>query len=80
MVGVTDLIIWDKTKKTFNQLAPKEIKLLVADDGRARKEDVAAALSKYVGNLEYKTDDESDSVAVGLAWLLKSGYEVAKRE
>lgn len=80
MVGVTDLVLWDETGKSFDQLAPKEVKLLVAGDGRATKENVRDALSKFVGPLEYKTDDESDSVAVGIAWLLKNEYEVKKRE
>lgn len=68
MVGVTDLVLWDKTKKSFEQLAPKEVKLCVAHTGKASKEEVAKALEQYVGKVEYKTDDESDAVAVGIAW------------
>lgn len=80
MVGVTDLVLWDKTKKSFDQIAPKEVKLLVTGSGKAKKEEVAAALPQYVGDQNYKTDDESDSVAVGIAWLLKNEYEIKKRE
>lgn len=79
MVGVTDLVLWDKTGKSFDQLAPKEVKLLVADNGKATKKTVCEALAPYVGQQEYKTDDESDAVAVGVAWLLKNEYEVKKR-
>ena len=80
MVGVTDLVLWDEARKSFEQLAPKEVKLLVAGKGTATKKDVSDALSHYVGAFEYKTDDESDSVAVGIAWLLKNEYKVKKRE
>lgn len=80
MVGVSDLVLWDKTKKSFDQLAPKEVKLLVSGSGKAKKEDVAEALKSFVGDMEYKTDDESDAVAVGVAWLLKNEYEIKKRE
>lgn len=41
MVGVTDLVLWDKTRKSFDQLAPKEVKLLVGGVGTAKKEVVA---------------------------------------
>lgn len=76
MVGVTDLVIWDMTKRSFEQIPPKEVKRLVAGNGTARKEEVAAALADYVGNRVYKTDDESDAVAVGIAWLIKNNYPV----
>lgn len=80
MVGVSDLVAWDKAGSVFAQLAPKEVKKLIAGDGKAKKEDVASALPYYVGDQTYRTDDESDAVAVGIAWLLKEGYEVKKRE
>lgn len=80
MVGVTDLVLWDEAKTSFDQLAPKEVKRLVTGKGTATKKDVEEALPPYVGVAEFKTDDESDSVAVGVAWLLKNGYEIKKRE
>lgn len=78
MVGVTDLILWDVAGKSFDQLAPKEVKRLVANNGTAAKKDVCEALPQYVGEQQYKTDDESDAVAVGIAWLLKNGYEIKR--
>jgi crossover junction endodeoxyribonuclease RuvC len=79
-VGVSDLVVWDKTRRSFDQLAPKEVKKLIAGDGKAKKAAVAAALPYYIGERTYRTDDESDAVAVGVAWLIKKGYEVKKRE
>lgn len=80
MVGVSDMVVWDKTGKTFDQITPQIAKLHIGGAGNAKKEDVAKGLQQYVGKQEYKTDDESDSVAIGIAWLLKNEYEVKKRE
>lgn len=33
---------------------------------------VANALKQYVGALHYETDDESDAVAIGIAWLIEN--------
>lgn len=79
MVGVTDLVVWELAHRSFEQITPKEIKKLIAGDGKARKDSVASALPYYVGPIEYKTDDESDAVAVGIAWLIKNGYDVERR-
>ena len=35
---------------------------------------VAEALEHYVGKQDYAFDDESDSVAVGICWLIQHGY------
>ena len=35
---------------------------------------VANALKQYVGALHYETDDESDAVAIGIAWLIENNY------
>lgn len=80
VVGVTDLTLEHLGNRTFDELPPKTIKKFVTGSGNAKKEEVAAMLPQYVGQQEYKTDDESDSVAVGVAWLLKNEYEVKKRE
>lgn len=79
MVGVTDLLIWRLAGKSFDQIAPKEVKKFVAGDGKATKVSVAASLPYYVGDIQYASDDESDAVAVGIAWLIKNGYEVQGR-
>lgn len=81
VVGVIDLALENLSSgRTFDELPPLTVKKQVTGSGRAKKDEVAAALPQYVGNQTYETDDESDAVAVGIAWLLKNGYEVKKRE
>lgn len=74
VVGISDLYGWAANNKVFEELSPTTIKSLVARNKSASKEEVAAALEKYVGKQEYETDDCSDAVAVGIAWLLKKKY------
>ena len=57
----------------FDEVHPKAVKKLVANDQLAEKQAVADALPQFVGEREYACDDESDAVAVGLAWLLEEG-------
>ena len=47
---------------------------MITGSGKASKQDVADSLERYVGNVQYGTDDESDAVAVGIAWLIREGY------
>lgn len=70
VVGVADLYAWAFGQRTWREIHPGTIKSLVAGKGDASKEDVAAALAHCVGPQEYACDDESDAVAVGVAWLL----------
>lgn len=74
VVGISDLYGWAANNKVFEELSPTTIKSLVAGNKSASKEEVAAALEKYIGKQEYETDDESDAVACGIAWLLKKKY------
>lgn len=71
VVGVSDLYAWGLGGRIFDEIHPKTIKKLVANDQLAEKNAVAAALTQFVGEREYACDDESDAVAVGIAWLLK---------
>lgn len=73
VVGVADLYGWGFGGRIFDEIHPKTIKKLVADDQLAEKDAVAAALTQFVGEREYACDDESDAVAVGIAWLLQQG-------
>lgn len=50
------------------------VKKIVTGKGGASKATVAAHLERYVGAQEYATNDESDAVAVGIAFLIKEGY------
>ena len=74
VVGVSDLYAWGFGGREFAEVHPKTIKKLVANDQLAEKDIVAAALTQFVGEREYECDDESDAVAVGIAWLLEQGW------
>ena len=58
-------------EKTYSELSPTTVKKLLTGSGKASKTEVAMALERYVGTQQYETDDESDAVAVGLAWLIQ---------
>jgi len=73
VVGVSDLYAWAFGARQFDEIDPKTVKKLVANDGGAEKDVVAAALTQFVGERTYECDDESDAVAVGIAWLLEKG-------
>ena len=73
VVGVADLYAWGLGGRVFEEVHPKTVKKLVANDQLAEKDVVAAALTQFVGEREYECDDESDAVAVGIAWLLREG-------
>lgn len=70
VVGAADMALW-KTKQTvFDEIPPATVKKLIAGKGNATKEEVAAALPPIVGYRHYACDDESDAVAVGIAWYI----------
>ena len=71
-VGVMDLFVWENSKTEWQEIYPTSIKKCITNNGRATKEDVAKALPNYVGDVEYTVDDESDAVAVAVAWLIKN--------
>lgn len=71
VVGVSDYIAWMECKGVYQELAPRSIKKLLTGNASASKQEVAESLEAYIGPQEYACDDESDAVAVGLAWLLK---------
>lgn len=74
VVGVSDLYAYAFGGKQFEEISPKTVKKLVTGDGLAEKDVVAKCLERYVGPQEYACDDESDAVAVGVAWLIEKGW------
>ena len=81
VVGVIDLELENICSgRSFDELPPLTVKKQVTGVGNAKKQEVSDALLQYVGQQQYKTDDESDAVAIGVAWLLKNEYEIKKRE
>lgn len=73
VAGVADIAVWNTLKKEFYEMAPVMIKKVVTNNARATKEEVASSLKDYVGERTYEVDDESDAVAVGVAWLIRAG-------
>lgn len=74
VIGVTDLYAWANNHGIFQELHPFVVKRTLTGDHLADKKDVARALSFYVGDQEYACDDESDAVAVGIAWLIENKH------
>ena len=73
VVGVSDLYAWALGHRKFTEIPPQTVKKFVTNDANAEKEVVASALEQFVGKHEYACDDESDAVAVGIAWLIQEG-------
>lgn len=78
VVGVTDYLVWNK-RNEFEEIYPVTIKKTITGNGRAEKSLVASYLKRYVGDLDYKNDDESDATAVAVAYLILNG-ELKKKE
>lgn len=73
MVGVSDLYAWSLCGKIFEEINPRTVKKAITNDADAKKDVVAASLEQFVGKHEYDCDDESDAVAVGIAYLIGKG-------
>lgn len=74
VAGVVDLIAYAKGGHDVVEIAPLTVKKLVGGHGKASKEEVEAGLHKFLKDqVEFKNDDESDSVGVGVAYCLQKG-------
>lgn len=71
VVGIADLAAWKTCQTEFVEIAPTTVKKQLTGSGKASKEEVAAALETYVSMQTYESDDESDALAVGIAWLIQ---------
>lgn len=74
VVGVSDMISWHMLNMEFQELTAATVKRNVTGFGRAEKEEVAEAIGNYCEHSTFNSDDESDAVAVGIAWLIENGY------
>ena len=87
VVGIMDYISADlheqynpNTHEGFwRDIYPVTVKKQITGSGKATKEEVAEALVKYVGKLNYRCDDESDATAVAVAWLIQQGQIKEKK-
>lgn len=73
VVGVADYLAWRSRRDFFDEINPKTIKKIVANDPNAEKDVVMNSLTQFVGKYNYECDDESDAVAAGIAWLINQG-------
>lgn len=81
VVGVADLALFiHDPDMNMLELSPTTVKKHLTGDGKASKEEVEAAVRKYMipeqQLLKFESDDTSDAVAVGIAQLLKDGVEL----
>lgn len=74
VVGLSEYLSYTMGHGEFDKIPPKEVKKRVTGSSTAEKEEVARALEQFVGKREYACDDESDAVAVGIAWLLQNNF------
>lgn len=77
VIGIVDWINWQLRQKDplcskWYEVFPVTVKKAVTGSGKADKLQVQKALSNYIGERQYEVDDESDSVAVALAFLIQN--------
>ena len=77
-VGLMDILAFELNRKWY-EIYPVTVKALVAGSGKAEKEAVAKSLPFYIGEQEYRNDDESDAAGVAVAWLIQQ-EEIKQKE
>jgi crossover junction endodeoxyribonuclease RuvC len=65
--------------KVDDSIGQASVKKKLLGKGRAEKEEVEAGVRKYVDWGKFETNDESDSIAIGLAYLIDKGI-ITKEE
>lgn len=83
VIGIVDWINWGLRQESSSysnwyEVFPVTVKKLITGSGKADKLEVQQALENYVGKREYTVDDESDSVAVALAFLIQNNLMASK--
>ena len=74
VVGVVDLLLEEYGLQPSEEISISETKKLITGNGKAEKEEVATAVQQYLTeSTTFVNDDESDAVAVGVAYCLKEG-------
>ncbi|MDR7207623.1 crossover junction endodeoxyribonuclease RuvC [Priestia megaterium] len=74
VVGVTLVTLYRNGVINVGELSPTTVKKGITGSGKASKEELATCLHDYVGDVKYKTDDESDAVGVGIAFAKSKGW------
>lgn len=72
VVGVVDLLLEEYGLQPSKEITISETKKVITGDGKAEKEAVATAVQQYLAEkVNFTNDDESDAVAVGVAYCIK---------
>ena len=74
VVGIADYAVWISSSTVCVEIGITEAKKLITGSGRAEKDAVATEVQKFLtAPAQFAVDDESDAVAVGVAYCLKQG-------
>ena len=78
VVGMSDVTIYEELGVTkIEEITPTQIKSLIGGHGKATKDEVEGGLRDLLNadqkDFPFKTDDESDAVAVALAFCIQKG-------
>lgn len=80
VAGTLELSLRHGLGKEWDEIAPVSVKALVTGNGRSDKERVAVDILGYIDEDSVKLmtadgvgEDETDAVAVGIAWLIQNG-------
>lgn len=79
VVGVSDLLaLQEAGVKAVEEIPPTTIKAIIAGYSRADKKEVEDGIRKFLPehqkDMEFYSDDESDSVAVAITYAIKKGW------
>ncbi|MBG9520246.1 hypothetical protein ABE49_16150 [Bacillus thuringiensis] len=77
--NAVDRALNDFGLKVDDSIGQASVKKKLLGKGRAEKEEVEAGVRRYVEWGKFKTSDESDACAIGLAYLLDKGI-ISKEE
>ena len=82
VVGVSDLKVYEASGiSVIDEIAPTAVKKLVTGDGKSDKKAVEAGVIRHLvpmqKDIKFETDDCSDAVAVGIAWMIQRNLLIA---
>lgn len=73
-MGLLLFTIYRQGIENISEISPTSVKKYVTGNGKASKEELAHALVSYVGEIKYKTNDESDAVGVAIAFAKQENW------
>lgn len=79
VVGVMDWMLY-RLSLEWSEIYPVTVKKCITGSGKATKEEVAKMLPKWLPDMKYGTDDESDAAAVAISFLVQNGALKAGEE